>query len=335
MTRRAERLPEGWDSEIPDEKWADAVPVAIRIDIRALGSRRVISTLARLRADLTGGDDARARAARLRLMEIGRALLGGSGDLAPFIAAEPGIDQTVAAWSADPPSADSVRARSAIDATIAPADMLPKPETSPRPRAVLRAKGKTGAAPEPPLARTSDLPANTIEAIRLLEAALDVEDAQRAVKSKSARAPDSSAEQEPATATYTLDAAISKAAPVHPPVSRAQVTTLYGGIAALCAELVPLSYERRQRRFWARWREVSGDRGVRRKVADELLRRCTDFVSLVSGLVTEVLDADPDAVREVVAQLSTSSPPPPPPRASEPAPPMPLVGASVPIDVPE
>lgn len=78
-------------------------------------------------------------------------------------------------------------------------------------------------------------------------------------------------------------------------------------------ELVPLSYERRARRFWARWREVAGDRGVRRDVVEELLRTATDTRTLVCELIAEAHQVDVRSVYTLVDKLMAEAPPPLPP----------------------
>ncbi|MBI4814687.1 MAG: hypothetical protein HY791_00430 [Deltaproteobacteria bacterium] len=367
MGRRLERLQDGWDAGIPDEAWPDAIPVAVRIDVRSLAHPRVVATLERWREDLAGADDGRARMARLRLTEVGKSMIGGGGDLARFrvanleeteAAPDFPMDQTVAAPLAAPATAESVRQRRVtgrdLEETIAPAELIDRPRISEsKKRPVLRAKGKTNVASEPgtakpaapsmraaALSRTLDLPAGTVEAIRLLEAALDDEEAQKGSSRRSERAKPSrveevkaaqplveiSDEDEPPTATFFLAQADGK------PAAEAQVLALYEGIANLCAELVPLTFERRQRRFWAHWREASGDRGVRRKAADQILRTAPDFVTLVAGLIAEVFDFSQASVRGIVEVLAAEAPPRASARPSEPAPAMPLVGSSVPID---
>lgn len=120
-----------------------------------------------------------------------------------------------------------------------------------------------------------------------------------------------------------------------PRASMIQVRALYGAILPLCRELVPLGFERRSRRFWAHWREVSGDRGVRRDVVEELLGSARDVRTLVSGLIAEVQSVDPASVRALIDRIESE-----PPSAAEPVRTTgseerargPLVGASVRVE---
>lgn len=91
--------------------------------------------------------------------------------------------------------------------------------------------------------------------------------------------------------------------PKRPRAALVQVKSLYNAIAPLCRELVPLSPERRARRFWARWREVSGDKGVSADFVEQLLQTVEDEHSLVSELIAEVHGFDLDSVRALVAKL--------------------------------
>jgi hypothetical protein len=121
-----------------------------------------------------------------------------------------------------------------------------------------------------------------------------------------------------------------------PRASMIQVRALYLAILPLCRELVPLSAERRSRRFWAHWREVSGDRGVRHETVEALLKSSKDVRTLASELIAEVQTVDPDSVRslldrietEVVANAESSRAP----AASEERARGPLVGAAVRVE---
>lgn len=121
-----------------------------------------------------------------------------------------------------------------------------------------------------------------------------------------------------------------------PRASMLQVRALYLAILPLCRELVPLSYERRSRRFWAHWREVSGDRGVRRDTVDELLRSTRDVKTLTSELIAEVQGVDADSVRSLIDRIESESQPPPEPpvrpSVNEERQRGPLVGASVRVE---
>lgn len=86
------------------------------------------------------------------------------------------------------------------------------------------------------------------------------------------------------------------------------VRALQGLLSNFVEELVPLSYERRSRRFWARWREVAGDRGVRRDFVEELLRTATDSRTLLCELIAEMQSADPKSVYQLIDKLGDDTP---------------------------
>lgn len=81
------------------------------------------------------------------------------------------------------------------------------------------------------------------------------------------------------------------------------VRALYGILVPFASELIPLPFERRSRRFWARWREVAGDRGVRREFVEELLRSTADTRTLVCELISEVQSVDLKSVYALVDKL--------------------------------
>jgi hypothetical protein len=95
--------------------------------------------------------------------------------------------------------------------------------------------------------------------------------------------------------------------PARPRAALVQVRALYSAILPLCRELVPLSPERRARRFWTHWREASGDRGVRREVAEQLLESARDVRGLASALIAEVQSVDLDSVRALVERLDAEA----------------------------
>ncbi len=96
--------------------------------------------------------------------------------------------------------------------------------------------------------------------------------------------------------------------PARPRAAMHHVRSLHGLLHGFVEELVPLSYERRSRRFWARWREVAGDRGVRREFIEELLRSATDGRTLLCELIAEMQSADPKSVFQLVDKLSVEAP---------------------------
>ncbi len=120
--------------------------------------------------------------------------------------------------------------------------------------------------------------------------------------------------------------------PSKPRASMAQVRGLYPLLLPFVRELVPLRYERRSRRFWARWREVAGDRGVRREVVEELLKSAQDERSLVCELIAEVQSVEPKTVYPLVAKLENESLPDQPASLSSERRRGPLVGASVRVE---
>ena len=84
------------------------------------------------------------------------------------------------------------------------------------------------------------------------------------------------------------------------------VRSLYGLLMPFASELIPLSIERRSRRFWARWREVAGDRGVRREFVEDLLRSASDKRTLVCELIAEVQSVDVKSVYALVDKLEAT-----------------------------
>src|SRR5262249_42375925 len=90
---------------------------------------------------------------------------------------------------------------------------------------------------------------------------------------------------------------------VRPRAAMQQVQAMYVLLLPLCLELIPLPVERRSRRFWARWREVAGDRGVRREVLEALLRSARDPRTLLCGLIAEMLSVDLGSVEALVQRL--------------------------------
>jgi hypothetical protein len=97
-------------------------------------------------------------------------------------------------------------------------------------------------------------------------------------------------------------------AATRPRAAMHHVRALHGLLHAFVEELVPLSYERRSRRFWARWREVAGDRGVRRDFIEELLRTATNGRTLLCELIAEMQSADPNSVFQLVDKLAKETP---------------------------
>lgn len=100
-----------------------------------------------------------------------------------------------------------------------------------------------------------------------------------------------------------LSAAPRKDSPARPRAAMQQVRALYAVVSPLCEELIPLSVERRSRRFWARWREVAGDRGVRREFVEDLLQSAHDVRTLACELIAEVQTVDVKSVYALVDRI--------------------------------
>jgi hypothetical protein len=94
---------------------------------------------------------------------------------------------------------------------------------------------------------------------------------------------------------------------VRPRAAMQQVKALHAVVLPLCEELIPLSVERRSRRFWARWREVAGERGVRRDFIEDLLQSANDVRTMVCELIAEVQTVDVKSVYALVQRIETSA----------------------------
>jgi len=125
---------------------------------------------------------------------------------------------------------------------------------------------------------------------------------------------------------------------VRPRAAMQQVKALHTVVMPLCEELIPLSVERRSRRFWARWREVAGDRGVRRDFIEDLLQSANDVRTMVCELIAEVQTVDVKSVYTLVQKIEMGSTigPSAGVRANAPGTPErqrgPMVGASVRVE---
>lgn len=95
--------------------------------------------------------------------------------------------------------------------------------------------------------------------------------------------------------------------PARPRAAMQQVRALHTVVQPLCEELIPLSVERRSRRFWARWREVAGDRGVRREFVEDLLQSANDVRTLVCELIAEVQTVDLKSVYALVERIESAA----------------------------
>lgn len=134
-----------------------------------------------------------------------------------------------------------------------------------------------------------------------------LDSAAAAILSSPAVAEDYSAanlDDEAGTVDAVQRAAVASA--VHAERPRAamhHVRSLYATLKPFADELMPLAFERRSRRFWARWREVAGDYGVRRPFVEELLRTSDDANALVCALIAEVQAVDPASVADLIERL--------------------------------
>ena len=76
VSNRTGKLPGDWDKPIPDALWPETLISAVRHDVRALASPRVLATLRQWQAALTTGELATQREAQRRLRAVGDALFG-------------------------------------------------------------------------------------------------------------------------------------------------------------------------------------------------------------------------------------------------------------------
>lgn len=257
---------DAWAEAVASSLWPRRLVEAVRIDPAALASARAIRTLRGWRQALSGDDPDAAREARDGLRRVAAAL-------------------------AEPVERDAPRAREII-----------RPLESDRP-----SPGASPIRPEPmALARSRPLD----------EAATPNGDAYGPGGPHDAELELTSAEPEQEGTQVIREAAILEqkrldGGPIQlpglegadgpgpsqrPPAAASQVRVLAALLRPLAEELVPLPHQRRPRRFWARWREVAGDRGVRREVVEALLARVGDVETLLSELIAEVQGTDSGSV---------------------------------------
>ena len=86
-----------------------------------------------------------------------------------------------------------------------------------------------------------------------------------------------------------------------------QVHALYSALWPLSRELIPLPYERRSRRFWARWREVTGDRGIHPDYVEQLLQSADDAQQLVAALIAELQSAQYQSVYTLISEFDMAT----------------------------
>lgn len=106
---------------------------------------------------------------------------------------------------------------------------------------------------------------------------------------------------------------------IRPPAAAAQVEAMASTLIPLVEELIPLARPRRSRRFWARWREVAGDLGVRRTFVENLLSTVDAPIKMLAELIAEAQGVDTQSVIEHLDHLEKEAPLPsiPPPPAYE------------------
>ena len=95
-------------------------------------------------------------------------------------------------------------------------------------------------------------------------------------------------------------------ADLRPRAARASVLSLLRTLRPLVEELISLPASRRPRRFWGRWREVVGDRGVRRAFVESILYEVDDAYTLACELIAEVHQVQRESVYALVAEIEAS-----------------------------
>ncbi|MCB9655230.1 MAG: hypothetical protein H6729_14005 [Deltaproteobacteria bacterium] len=92
-----------------------------------------------------------------------------------------------------------------------------------------------------------------------------------------------------------------------PRAARASVLSLHRALRPLVEELIGLPASRRPRRFWGRWREVVGDRGVRRAFVESILSEVNDAYTLACELIAEVHQVQRESVYALVAEIEANN----------------------------
>ena len=193
---------------------------------------------------------------------------------------------------------------------------------------------RTGPSAEDPSQHGTQVirDASIIEA-REVEDGADVLDLA-AARSQRSSGPALVPEPDPASSVRTdVPGEPPKKAPRSSPAAT-QVRGLVSAFRPLVQELMPLPQARRVRRFWARWREVAGDRGVRRDFIEAVLNRAQSAEELLADLIAEVQGMSLTSVKRQLEALSRRpSAPPPLPEPTAELPLSPLLGASVKVEV--
>lgn len=378
VSSRSGHLAEDWDKPIPEGQWAEVLVSAIRADLAALRSPRVIKTLRDWRAALTNDDPATQREARRRLLAVGEALIGGpelpggrtvdgSDDFTvdafhrprPATHSEDISEPTHARWS-NVPMSRAPLISPAFDQDNEPptahiALPSPPPPSAPPPPPLDDAGHEEGTLdgvipgePDLILAHQHEKPTTHIP----LPADLDLGGPEPKVEAvPPARAISKLAAEEgmaleghagpeepekedlsspsrlaPKPGIIRRRSGRNSASSRRPRAAMHHVRSLYNVLMPFAEELIPLAFERRSRRFWARWREVAGEHGVRRPFVEELLRTATDPQVMVAELIAEIHSVDPGSVSALIDRLEAPGP------ASDPRPVRPrsaLVGEPV------
>ena len=354
-------LPEGWDDSIPETLWPDAIIACVRMDLGALASPRVITSLIAWRKALRFSKDPMVREeARRRLRGVCAALMGEeeSGSVEEklaitdsavrafvnSVASGRGEDQTVDAYDLEAEQA-GLRRPVVVSTPLGGAAPVEEPREAPtgasdrlaaETRAIdgpglgslrealrdderRRSEKRRTPPPPPPRDASSMLGAvpdaegvlaeGPTTAMSVSKIAPELRDPKRRSELRQDAARPEVSGVVKVTGVRRTGQHAEPPPPPAPPKPRAaiaQVRALYSAVIGFCEELIPLSYERRARRFWAHWREVSGDRGVRRELVEELLKTSNDAASLVSGLIAEVQNVDLESVKALVAKIETS-----------------------------
>lgn len=214
-------------------------------------------------------------------------------------------DDTKDMFSSDPAAVDEDGRRlAAEERTVAASDpsvrrILLDGRGEPRavePRVIEARVAVIDQAQPPPLSSPSLPPPS-------LPPPLPLADPEEARSSELQEAKPSSVGLAPKPGIVRRRAVSRRQSPARPRAAMQQVRALHAIVMPLCQELWPLPIERRSRRFWARWREIAGDRGVRREFVEQLLASAKDVRALVCELIAEVQVVDPKSVYTLVQRL--------------------------------
>lgn len=327
--RGAERkLPDDWD-EGDEAGWPEALVAAVAIDVSALRSPRAQATLRGWRQRARSGAEGREDALRW-LERVADALVSAAPP-----PAMPREDSTGPMPLSDRLTEASVRAiaREIPLEEVRGEDVVEIQSIDPLLADLAGERARPRQTSSPPPARASLPPVRA-------SAASAPRPSFAPAPSRPSAAPPLDFSEEPPTAANARPAGFGAPARASvPPPSAAprasiqQVRALAASILPLCRELVPLNYERRSRRFWARWREVSGERGIHREAAERILASDASLEELLAQLTAEILGADLSSVRAQLERvLGEETKDAPGPRVTAERARGPLVGASVRVE---